>query len=182
MYNWIQKGQQAEKGIFNTFFYAFKKAESVAALSCLQNINDHAQRGNWQCSAWLLERRHGYHKNVNHNRSHMIAEQSTDKKAPLQSTENLLIEQAQQLKEAIAKAEKSESWQAYAALQRQLLAVSMQIKHLSDADIDNQYTDMEDEKILNELVDMIESLPPMMQERLVNNVAQLKRHPLHKIK
>lgn len=178
LWNWLKKGRDARKGIYKTLFDRFKKAEARAALTCLAQINAEAQAGNWQCSAWLLERRHGYQKNVLHERSHVIDEEREKVATKLQTTEGILTEQATQLKEAIAKAEKSESWQAYAALQRQLLAVSMQLRNLQKENTDNEYTDMHDEQILGEMIDMIQSLPPLMQQRLVNDVASLHKQPL----
>jgi len=181
LYNWLKKGSEATRGNYKTLFDRFKKAEARAALTCLANINQAAQAGTWAASAWLLERRHGYQKNVMHARSHMIEEAEEKKQPQLQTTEGILIEQAMQLKEAIAKAEKSESWQAYAALQRQLLAVSLQLRTLQKEDTGNQYTDMQDEQILGEMIDMIQALPPMMQQRLVNDVSSLHKQP-YKVK
>jgi hypothetical protein len=178
LYNWLKKGSEATRGNYKTLFDRFKKAEARAALTCLAQINQTAAAGNWQCAAWLLERRHGYQKNVLHARSHTIEEAEEKKQPKLQTTEGILIEQSLQLKEAIAKAEKSESWQAYAALQRQLLAVSMQLRTLQKEDTGNEYTDMHDEQILGEMLDMIQSLPPMMQQRLVHDVSSLQKAPL----
>jgi len=37
---------------------------------------------------------------------------------------------------------------------------------------------MHDEQILGEMLDMIQSLPPMMQQRLVHDVSSLQKAPL----
>jgi len=60
---WLKKGQDQNKGIYRTFFDAFKNAESQAAIRSLAIINREAQDGNWQAAAWLLERRFGYDRN-----------------------------------------------------------------------------------------------------------------------
>jgi hypothetical protein len=178
LWNWLKKGRDARSGLYKTLFDRFKKAEARAALTCLAQINKAAQEGSLAASCWLLERRHGYSKGFMHQRSHVIDEYDDKPAQKLQTTEGILIEQATQLKEAIAKAEKSESWQAYAALQRQLLAVSMQLRNLQKENTDNEYTDMHDEQILGEMIDMIQSLPPLMQQRLVSDVSSLHKKPL----
>jgi AcrR family transcriptional regulator len=178
LWNWLKKGKEQKKGIYKTLLDRFKKAEARAALNCLAHINQAAQDGTWAASAWLLERRHGYQKNVTHERTHILDQIEEKKEVQLQTTEQILMQQALQLKDAITKAEKSESWQAYAALQRQLLAVSLQLRTLQKEDTSNEYTDMHDEQILGEMIDMIQSLPPMMQQRLVNDVSSLQKQPL----
>lgn len=60
---WLKKGQEQSKGIYRTFFDAFKRAEAQAGVRSLAIVNKAAQDGNWQAAAWLLERRFGYDRN-----------------------------------------------------------------------------------------------------------------------
>jgi len=177
LYNWLKRGKEAKSGQYKTFFDRFAKAEARAALRCLAQINTAAEEGNVQCSQWLLERRHLYRKDTQHESLESIPDISeTAKHIP--TTENILQTQAAQLRQAIQKAEKSESWQAYAALQRQLLNVSMQLRTIQKEETGNEYSDMQDEQILGEMLDLIANLPPLIQQRLVNDVSELQRQPL----
>ena len=177
LYNWIKKGKNAKSGLYKTFFDRFVKAEARAALRCLAQINTAAEEGNVQCSQWLLERRHQYKKDTQHTNIETIPE-TTNTANHIPTTESILQTQATQLRGAIHKAEKSESWQAYAALQRQLLQVSMQLRQIQKEETGNEYTDMQDEQILGEMLDLIANLPPLIQQRLVNDVSELQRQPL----
>ncbi len=60
---WLRKGQEQNKGIYRTFFDAFKSAEARSCVGALAIIHKQAKDGNWQAAAWLLERRFGYERN-----------------------------------------------------------------------------------------------------------------------
>ena len=81
--------------------------------------------------------------------------------------------QAQELRVAIKKAEAAESWQAYSALQRQLLSVLVQIRQISTED-DHTFEDLTDEQILGEISTMVSILPPVLKQRLVDEIAGLE--------
>tara|TARA_Y100000592_G_scaffold81075_1_gene128411 strand:- start:1937 stop:2374 length:438 start_codon:yes stop_codon:yes gene_type:complete len=57
---WMSRGRDEETGIYNEFLKSVKKAESKGALANLAIIQKTAKEGNWQASAWILERRHNY--------------------------------------------------------------------------------------------------------------------------
>lgn len=65
-HEWMSNGRDDELGIYSDFSEAVKRAESEGIAINLKNIHTAAQDGNWQASAWILERRHPdeYGKNV----------------------------------------------------------------------------------------------------------------------
>ena len=65
---------------------------------------------------------------------------------------------------------KTGSFQAYAALQRQILTVTLQIKSMNLDDEDND--DQSDEQLIQTITDVILSLPPVLQQRLKNDIVQ----------
>ena len=84
---------------------------------------------------------------------------------------DILTKQAKELQAAISKAEQSESWQAYAALQRQLLQTSLQLKGLQDGD--ESYTGMTDTEILAEITNIVATLPPAIKQELIAEMMDL---------
>lgn len=60
LYDWIQKGERAKAEgkttIYSEFAESVKKAEAKFKLSHIKNIKNAAESGNWQASAWMLER------------------------------------------------------------------------------------------------------------------------------
>ena len=72
-YNWLRQGEiDANKGINSLnfqFFQSIKKAEATAIDRNLNIIQQAAGEGNWQASAWYLERKYpeqwGKRDNVN---------------------------------------------------------------------------------------------------------------------
>ena len=84
----------------------------------------------------------------------------------------IMTKQATNLRRAIAKAEKAESWQAYAALQRQLISILLQMRQISNED-DNTFDDLSDEQIIGEISTMVMTLPPIMKQRLIDEIGGL---------
>jgi len=56
---WLAKGKRGVEP-FVAFVERVKKAEGDGIAFHIANITSHAKNGNWQCSAWLLERCWGY--------------------------------------------------------------------------------------------------------------------------
>ena len=83
-------------------------------------------------------------------------------------------QQADELRRAIAKAEKAESWQAYSALQRQLLSVLVQIRQINSED-DKTFEDLTDEQIVGEISTMVTTLPPILKQRLLDEIVGLQQ-------
>jgi len=173
LYNWLTKGEKQTKGAYRTFLDTFKKAESTAAITCLQVINEEAIKGNWKCAAYLLERRHGYKRDSQFLRSDQLT-QETPKNEKVKSPGELMKQQADELRRAIAKAEKAESWQAYSALQRQLLSVLVQIRQINSED-DKTFEDLTDEQIVGEISTMVTTLPPILKQRLLDEIVGLQQ-------
>lgn len=56
-YRWIERGKKAKTGKYREFCESVKKAEEYAKAYHLQQIIKSSQKGNWQASAWFLERK-----------------------------------------------------------------------------------------------------------------------------
>jgi len=74
----------------------------------------------------------------------------------------------------MAKAESSESWQAYAALQRQLLQVVAQIRQIeSEEGMMDELDGLTDDQLVQEITAAIISLPPILRQRLESDIGNL---------
>ncbi len=60
---WMRRGEKAKSGRYRLFHEAIRRAEGECAMSCLEAIRDSAPK-EWTAAAWLLERRHGYTKDM----------------------------------------------------------------------------------------------------------------------
>ena len=172
LFAWLKRGRQETRGNFKDFLHSVKKAESAAAIGALKTIVSASNDGDWKAAAYLLERRHNYKRDSQHLRSDQI---TTEQKEEIVVTKpiDIMIRQADELRVAIKKAEAAESWQAYSALQRQLLSVLVQIRQITTED-DNTFEDLTDEQILGEISTMVSILPPVLKQRLVDEIAGLE--------
>lgn len=57
LYTWMKRGNRQKKGPFRDFLDAIKKAMAEAEIRDLENIRVISTNGNWQASAWRLERK-----------------------------------------------------------------------------------------------------------------------------
>ena len=57
---WMQKGREQSEGIYLEFSDAVKAAEGMCAAQHMGRIMKAAEAGQWQSSAWVMERRFGY--------------------------------------------------------------------------------------------------------------------------
>ena len=171
LWNWLKRGEEEKTGNFSDFLNAVKKAEAKSALKALRTINIASNEGDWKASAFLLERRHNFKRDSQHVRSDQITEKPKEEVIATTPIE-IMNRQAEELRIAIKKAESAESWQAYSALQRQLLSVLVQIRQISTED-DNTFEDLTDEQILGEISTMVSILPPVLKQRLVDEIAGL---------
>ena len=66
---------------------------------------------------------------------------------------------------------KKESWQAYAALQRQLLSVLIQIRSMEaeQGGIDTM-SNLTDTQLMDEITNIICNLPPMARQRIIDDL------------
>ncbi len=167
LWGWLRKGEDPKQKSYCTFLNDVKSAEIEGAMVHLGTITA-ASSKDWKASAWMLERRHGYSKD---------RPQQTQEEPPQDIPENtleLLREQAVDLKRGMSKAESSESWQAYAALQRQLLQVVAQIRQIeSEEGMMDELDGMTDDQLVQEITAAIISLPPILRQRLESDIGNL---------
>lgn len=160
-YLWMQAGREGKDKSKVEFFNSIKKAEADCAFRTLVKINE-ASKDDWRAGAWLLERRHHYIKNPPADK-----EEHEDNKIP-STTKELLQHQQKELMKASKQALDVGSFQAYAALQRQILNVTIQLKSL-DVDVD-EADQMSDIQLIQTITDTILSLPPVLQERIRHDI------------
>jgi hypothetical protein len=168
LYEWMEKGRNQARGQYRTFLDRCEKALGDGAITNLQVI-DTAAKKDWRAAAWKLERRFGYTRDNSTN--------SVIKETPIVLEDNAidaLKEQAKDLKAAAIQAKASQSWQAYAALQRQFLACMTQIRNIeSEESTGDEMDGYTDDQLINEITNTIISLPPILRQRLEGNIREL---------
>lgn len=166
LFEWIKKGEKEEDTAYRTFYDNIKKAEAEGAVVHLGTIAQ-ASSKDWKAAAWILERRHGYSKEG----VMRVEEQEKEIELPSSMLE-LLRMQARELRTSMAKAESSQSWQAYAALQRQLLQVVQQIRQIeAEEGLGDELEGLTDEQLLSEITAAIVALPPILRQRLEGTIS-----------
>jgi len=169
LYNWMEKGKEQTRGQYRTFLDSIKGAEARGAIANLAMIETAAKAGDWKAAAWRLERRHGYTRD-----GYQALQQEKEVKLP-SSMLDLLRTQALELRSSMAKAESSQSWQAYAALQRQLLQVVQQIRQIeAEEGMGDELEGLTDEQLLSEITSAIVSLPPILRQRLEGTIGSMQ--------
>jgi transposase len=168
LYNWMEKGKEQKSGQYRTFLDSIKAAEARGAIANLAMIESAAKAGDWKAAAWRLERRHGYTRD-----GYQAQQQQEEVKLPT-SMLDLLKTQALELRTSMIKAESSQSWQAYAALQRQLLQVVGQIRQVeAEEGMQDEMDGLTDEQLLQEISNAIISLPPILRQRLESDIGNM---------
>lgn len=166
LWNWLKKGEDPKQKSYCTFLDQVKKAEVEGAMVHLGTIAQASQK-DWKASAWMLERRHGYSRDGIQRKEEPVVELPTN-------TLELLRDQAVDLKKSMMKAESSESWQAFAALQRQFLQVVTQIKQIeAEEGMMDEMDGLSDEQLVQEITAAIISLPPILRQRLESDIQGL---------
>lgn len=169
LWAWMKKGEEGKDKNYLTFLNDIKSAEVEGAMANLGTIQD-ASKKDWKAAAWILERRHGYSKEG--IKSTRPKEEPTDMPNDIMS---VLKSTAKDLKESATQAKESESWQAYAALQRQLLLVVTQIRQIeAEEGMSDEMDGLTDEQLLAEIEGAIVSLPPVLRQRLEDSIIGLK--------
>lgn len=56
-YNWLEQGETAKSGMYKEFYDYIKECKAKSVQLHLKLITKSANDGNWQASAWILERR-----------------------------------------------------------------------------------------------------------------------------
>ena len=166
LWNWLKKGEDPKQKSYCTFLDQVKKAEVEGAMVHLGTIAQASQK-DWKASAWMLERRHGYSRDGIQRKEEPVVVLPTN-------TLELLRDQAVDLKKSMMKAESSESWQAFAALQRQFLQVVTQIKQIeAEEGMMDEMDGLSDEQLVQEITAAIISLPPILRQRLESDIQGL---------
>lgn len=176
IYRWLRDGKEGKKP-YAKFVADLAMAENAKAEHMLNLITRHAEK-DWRSAAWFLERRYGYRKNVPLDECRVDANTTPMDLEP----RAMLVEQSKQLQAAMTKASHAESWQAYAALQRQYLSVVQQIRVIDSEHPEQDGLDgMTDEQIMMEMEAAVLTMPPVLRQRLVErlvgtqNVVQFKK-------
>ena len=171
LYHWLRKAKApGATQTYKTFLNDIKQARAKCALHDLKTIHQETIQGNWKCAAWRLERRFQYRKDSTVETIEEAIQEPEKQEVNLEPAQ-ILQNQAKELTIAIAKAEKSESWQAYAALQRQLLQTSLQLKALESDE--NAFIGLTDTEILSDITNIISTLPPALKQELINEILDL---------
>lgn len=160
-YKYLAKGRRGESKMWKEFYRRVQNAEQDRAMFMLERIEE-GSRKDWRCAAWLLERRYNYKLN---SAIHEEPREETPKN--LTDPATLLRDQIEDLQKAIQAAAAAQSWQAYAALQRQLLSIVTELKTIeSEEGREDGLERMTDEQIIGQIEAAVLSMPPVLRQRL----------------
>ena len=174
LYSWIEKGKTASKGSKHyTFLHDFRKAEARAALTSLTTIQREIQNGDWKAAAWFLDRRAGFRRDATISNETNISQTETQQSQEI-DYRSMMMTQISELRTSMDKAKESGSWQAYAALQRQLVSLMQELRALdAEEGAIDAHDRMTDEQLLSEIVNTIISLPPLLRQRVQSDLHSL---------
>ena len=168
LYSWIEKGKTASRGSKHyTFLHDFRKAEARAALTSLTTIQKEIQNGDWKAAAWFLDRRAGFRRDATITNEANLSQTKEQQEEQVMDYRRMLVSQISELKESMNKAKDSGSWQAYAALQRQLVTMMQALKaYDAEEGAVDAHERMTDEQLMSEIVNTIIALPPILRQRV----------------
>ena len=174
LYRWIKMGEQDRaREPYKSFAKNVRTAESQSALQALQTINTAIADGDIKAAMWLLQRRHNYKTDATHSIEEVPTE-STQKTPEQTDYRSMLQTQISELKTSMNKAKDSGSWQAYAALQRQMVTLMQEIRVLdAEEGAVDAHERMTDEQLLAEIVNTIIALPPILRQRVQSDLHSL---------
>ena len=170
LYLWVKTGKTTNKKPYVDFADRVITAEAEGALKALEIIQDTIQTGDVKSAQWLLSRRHNYKPDATHSLpSSEIS--SADTSLDYRS---MLIRQIGEIESSMSKAKDSGSWQAFAAMQRQLVSLTRDLRALDveEGNLD-AHDRMSDEQLLSEIVNSIIALPPMLRQRVQSDLHSL---------
>ena len=171
IYSWLRQGRAATRknDKYLKFLKAVKKAEHERQQYLLAQILE-ASNKDWKAAAWLLERRDGFRKDAVWKEE--PEEETTEKDQPSTPLE-LFVTQAEDLRDAIQQAKQAQSWQAYAALQRQYITVLESIRTIEaeEGAIDSLDT-ASDDLLKTETVNAIINLPPVLLQSIIEELGR----------
>lgn len=166
LYKWLRQGRAGTCERSKKLSDAVATAENDRLLKLLDIVTTHASK-DWRAGAFLLERRYGYTKE---NKLNDIPVEDKEIHMP-DTLEGILKQQLTDISKAMAKAHERDSFQAYAALQRQLIAVVTQLKELQDDNGElSEFDEMTDEQILTIVENSFLSLPPILRQRAIDRL------------
>jgi hypothetical protein len=166
--DWLKWGKRGKNKKLEDFYREFTLAGSLVSKKATMNVVSKIQQGDMVESKWWLEKMDGIGKPEKHQHEESEIELTTN-------TLDLLREQAKDLKRSMSKAEGSESWQAYAALQRQFLSVIQQIRQIeSEEGIGDELDGITDDQLINEITGAIVSLPPILRQKVEGIIFDMK--------
>ena len=170
LHAWLKKGKTGTNKTYKDFYERFTRAESDGAIYLLGVVREHSVK-DWKSAAWILERKWGYRRDAPVD---TLETENNSSGAKEFNYKTLLLEQAAELREAMAKSSASQSWQAYAALQRQALSIAQQIRQVEAEEGSLDKIDaLTDEQLLTEITNAIISLPPVLRQRVAEDVSEL---------
>ena len=171
VYHWLRLGKKATRknDKYLKFLKAVKKAEHERQQYLLAQILE-ASNKDWKAAAWLLERRDGFRKDAVWKEE---PEEETTKKDQPSTPLELFVSQAEDLRDAIQQAKQAQSWQAYAALQRQYITVLESIRTIEaeEGAIDSLDT-ASDDLLKTETVNAIINLPPVLRQSIIEELGR----------
>ena len=158
-YKYLRKGRNKVTPMWAEFFRQVQEANHVRSQFMLKRIEE-GSRKDWRAAAWLLERRYLYRLNPPIH----FPDQHPHKNPhdPVQ----LLKNQVEDLQKAIASAADAQSWQAYAALQRQLVSMVSELRAMEGEDSEDGLERMTDEQLIGQIEAAVLSMPPILRQRL----------------
>ena len=171
IYSWLRQGRAATRknDKYLKFLKAVKKAEHERQQFLLAQILE-ASNKDWKAAAWLLERRDGFRKDAVWKEE---PEDDTTKKDQPSTPLELFQSQAEDLEDAMQQAKKAQSWQAYAALQRQYITVLDSIRTIEAEEGQIDSLDSASDEILKvETVNAIINLPPVLRQNIIEELSR----------
>ena len=129
-----------------------------------------ASNKDWKAAAWLLERRDGFRKDAVWKEE---PEEETTKNDQPSTPLELFVSQAEDLRDAMQQAKQAQSWQAYAALQRQYITVLESIRTIEaeEGAIDS-LDSASDDLLKTETVNAIINLPPVLRQSIIEELGR----------
>ena len=83
VYDWLRRGSEEPGSIFADFSHAISRGRSQCAAMNLHRIQQ-ASQDDWRASAWIMERRFGYHRQLDVRTEYAAADSS-----PIQTGQEL---------------------------------------------------------------------------------------------
>ena len=166
-YRWLKQASKSKP--HREFKERMEKAQALGAQRLLDIIDEAATR-DWKPAAWKLERIHGYRKDNNR----ISYEHRPEEPIEITDGKSIIKEQLGELKQAMNRAKRSQSWQAYAALQRAYMATYE--KFQAGKETNREFEELEkmtDEELIDRLSDYVDALPVVLQNKFLDRIGSI---------